>query len=303
MKPGLSTEITPTLAARFSGPLIIADKIPWWLWLNTLALDAPLIAILWQTMLARCLHVPLSWAEIIILGLLGWFVYAFDYLLDSVRAGPNIILAYRHQFFRLYAKPLLILLMFVAITVAFLALLFLTPATFREGSIAAVCVAAYLVAIHLMPPASRSRWPREFAVATLFTLGTIIFVWSGSGPKHFRIVAPALVFDALCWINCAGTQYWEWQKSKSSAELRPSVSAIWLGRNVKTGTVFLGGSVLVLTFLTALPPPLSAAALVSNLALFVVAARVDDFPATVLRAVSDIALCSPALIFLLSRFR
>ena len=72
---------------------------PFWLWLNLLSLDAPLIAIVWQDFLARCfpslLREPGRWA----LGLTVWAIYLADRLID-VRHPEAPVEPPRHRFYR-----------------------------------------------------------------------------------------------------------------------------------------------------------------------------------------------------------
>jgi len=56
---------------------------PFWSWLNILSLDAPLIAVLWQALLARTFHIPLRPSGRLALGLTVWAIYLADRVLDA----------------------------------------------------------------------------------------------------------------------------------------------------------------------------------------------------------------------------
>ncbi len=56
-----------------------------WLWPNFLNLDAPLIAVLWQVLLARELAVHVKFGEPVVLALCVWLVYVADRVLDALR--------------------------------------------------------------------------------------------------------------------------------------------------------------------------------------------------------------------------
>ena len=52
-------------------------------WLNFLCLDAPLVAIAWQWLFARCLHVELANGSRLGLFLTAWLIYLIDRLVDT----------------------------------------------------------------------------------------------------------------------------------------------------------------------------------------------------------------------------
>ena len=56
---------------------------PLWLWPNLLSLDAPLVAVLWQSFLAYRFSLPLRLSGCLALGLTVWSIYLLDRLLDA----------------------------------------------------------------------------------------------------------------------------------------------------------------------------------------------------------------------------
>ena len=54
-----------------------------WLWPNLLSLDAPLVAVVWQVMFARCFQVPVDTVAAALLLLTVWLVYSADRTLDA----------------------------------------------------------------------------------------------------------------------------------------------------------------------------------------------------------------------------
>jgi hypothetical protein len=76
-----------------------SPRIPWWLWINVLSLDAPLLAVVWQAALAKVHHVTLMPGCHIALGLAVWVVYMVDRVLDSFGKENASLLTARHAFY------------------------------------------------------------------------------------------------------------------------------------------------------------------------------------------------------------
>ena len=56
-----------------------------WIWANVLSLDAPLVAVMWQALLARVLNVRLYALEPVVLALSVWLLYVVDHVFDAMR--------------------------------------------------------------------------------------------------------------------------------------------------------------------------------------------------------------------------
>src|SRR6185312_7343419 len=179
-----------------------------WLWLNLASLDAPLVALLWQTLLQRSLGAPFHLAASATLAISVWFIYVSDRLLDALRWRSGDI-APRHLFYRRHWRPLA--------TVAFAGLLLLTwlstqidPEMRRNGFILLSAVVGYFLIVHLGPGTLRKFWPKEIAVGFIFSLGTCLPAWTLKPTAHTEMLAPALLFAALCTLNCMAIEFWEW---------------------------------------------------------------------------------------------
>src|SRR5271163_1595111 len=80
----------------------VVDRV--WLWPNLLSLDAPVVALLWQVLFARCFHARVEVLPSVLLVLAVWLIYAADRTLDAWSgsgARP------RHEFYRRHWKILL----------------------------------------------------------------------------------------------------------------------------------------------------------------------------------------------------
>src|SRR5260221_7493183 len=90
-------------------------RSPVWLFPNLLSLDAPLVAVAWQGLLAVETDLPLRLTGRIVLGLTVWLIYVADRMLD-VRDPAKVPPTARHRFYRDHRNVAIALL--CAITVA-----------------------------------------------------------------------------------------------------------------------------------------------------------------------------------------
>ena len=75
------------------------QRKPFWLLPNLLSLDAPLVAIAWLHVFAKTWRLYLPWEAYASLGLVVWMIYVADRLLDvSMYEGSDMVLEPRHQF-------------------------------------------------------------------------------------------------------------------------------------------------------------------------------------------------------------
>ena len=106
-----------------------------WLWPNLLSLDAPLVAVLWQTLFLRCLRAPVRWLPALLLFLTVWLIYVADRLLD---ARNGAVTTPRHQFYRRSFRWALTAWVIVLASTAGMVLLgFANPLLLRGGAMLA----------------------------------------------------------------------------------------------------------------------------------------------------------------------
>jgi hypothetical protein len=193
---------------------------PIWLWFNVLSLDAPLIALVWQDFLARCYPTTLLPQGRAVLGLTVWAIYLADRLLD-VRHPASPLESLRHRFYRrnrVFGQTLFALV--VAADLAMMRLL-IRPSLFTAGLLLAGAVALYLGAFPLTGWGT-TAWKKPLA-ALLFTAGTFVIAWTGTGHPVQELAWPALAFCALCLGNLLMIERW----SQGSTSSSPRVW-IWL---------------------------------------------------------------------------
>jgi hypothetical protein len=202
--------------------------VPLWLLPNLLSLDAPLVAVVWQSFLANCFGLPLRLPGRLVLALTVWAIYLADRLLD-VRGAARGVESARHQYYRNHRRLTVGMLAAVLLSDLLLILFWLRPAVFRNGLIVFAAVLLYLTVLHRK--GSSSRIPKEFLVALLFTVGTFLVAWTAAPNPASTLLLPALSFFLLCLANLVTIEMWEWRELRQEQSDRPHWTTIRLGRS------------------------------------------------------------------------
>jgi hypothetical protein len=277
-----------------------AAESPWrfWLWPNFLSLDAPLVAVLWQVLLTRELAVHVKPGEPVVLALCVWLVYVADRVLDALRPLIGDWEPARKSFYRRHLRIAAIAGLSLLSTIIPLAYFILRRSTFYAGLTLAVPLFFYFALIHLSPVRWRARWPRELVVACLFTSGTFLAIWSSNDRNSSSLWAPAILFFLLCWANCSAIETWEWQRNVLSEDSAPSHSTRWAARYLMVVGVAIACVAVLMGYLALAPIGFAAAALLSGIALALLARWRSHLPMSALRVSVDLALCTPVLTLL-----
>jgi hypothetical protein len=245
-----------------------------WLWPNLLSLDAPLVALVWQALFARCFHADVNPLPAVLLVLSVWLIYAADRAFDAWGETGRLP---RHEFYRRHWRVVLPIWTVVLTLASWLAWVRLPWPLFLRGLILLAGVAFYFGAVHLAPAAARRAWPKEAAVAILFALGVSLPAWNQA--RSPVDVLTILLFSSLCWINCIAIKQWEHREPAGW-----SIGAIAAG--VAFAAIFL---------LHEHRPVLSGAEAASALAFVLLDRRRRHLSADALRVLADVALLSPVL--------
>ncbi|MEO8663694.1 MAG: hypothetical protein ABI693_34880 [Bryobacteraceae bacterium] len=252
-----------------------------WLLPNLLSLDAPLVALAWQDLLARSTHLPLPPQARLSLGLSVWAIYLADRILDARRPFTTAE-APRHQFYRnhpLAARTLLALVL-LATTVS---VILLPSAIVKAGFLVLAAVAVYLAAIH---SGVAPKIPKEFAVALLFPTGTFLAAWVAS-PHPAPLLLLFLPFFLLCLGNLCVLETWEWRRW-GSIGARPSDAVRKLADTLPYWATLLG-----LISLAVGSAPWYLASGISALLLATLARFHKKLPPDVRRVLADALLLTP----------
>jgi hypothetical protein len=246
-----------------------------WLWPNLLSLDAPLVAVLWQILFARCFQVPVDPLAALLLLLTVWLVYVADRTLDAWRGDCH---SPRHEFYQHHWRRLRPVWMAVLGFTALLAAERLPPGLFLDGMILLAAVGVYFALVH----SSVLRLHKEVAVGMLFALGASLVAWRKV--KTPADVTAILLFSGLCWMNCVAIQKWEGEKLDWS----PTIAAIIV-------------ACAAATLLCAHRPVLGGAELASAFGFLLLDRVRPRLSADAVRVLADVALLSPLLFLPLVR--
>jgi hypothetical protein len=300
------------------------------LW-HLFSLDAPTVAALWTVFIARCSHIRLPWTEPAAMFLAVWMIYAADRLLDArildatppeSRLSPLDIEA-RHRFHHRHRTAFITAILLTAVALAAL-LLRLDPRSLHLYVLLATLLAAWMLLIHARPPLIHSRraphnptrrLPKELAVGIFFPAAVFIptlartspapnairFLGSGANWIRPTLLPAAILFAALCTLNCLCLYAWEHPTSRQQEFIplhRPQ--AHWTTRWATNHLTWIALAILaastVASMSSALPVALPALACsVSTSALFALTLYRRRLSAIHLRAAADLVLLTPLL--------
>lgn len=250
-----------------------------WLWPNLLSLDAPIVALLWQILFARCFHARVDLLPSVLLVLAVWLIYAADRTID---AWTGSCARPRHEFYRRHWRLLLPLWLFGLMAGSALAWTRLTPELFYCGIALGGAVALYFALLHL----GIFQRTKEAAVAVLFALGATVSAWPNV--RTAADIEAIVLFSCLCWINCVAIEHWE-----SVGEPRWPIAAA-------AGFVALAAIVLLLF---SSRPVLGGAVTASALCFVMLDCARRHFSRDALRVLADVALLSPLFLLPIAGLR
>lgn len=220
------------------GQLSPGVNVPWWLWPNVLALDAPAVAIVWHLFLAARLGVAVPPIATAILGLTVWGVYLADRWLDAHRGAGD--LADRHRFAGRHPWLVGGLAILALTAAAALAVFELPGAVVVAGGVCGVIVGGYLAIVHRGGSTRPSRGLKELAVGIVFAAGVVLSVavrQPQSWPVWFpTLVALAALFSANCWLIT------RWEGGPAGSV--PAAAAVGLATALLTGPA-IGAAVVL----------------------------------------------------------
>jgi hypothetical protein len=243
---------------------------PWWLVPNLLALDAPVVAVVWQRFLAARSGVPVPWSATAALAAVVWCVYLADRYLDAQRGAID---AARHRaaarYPRLFAGASVLAACLAAVAAARLPLTYVWC-----GLATGLAIAAYLVLAHSFAGSLRCLpGVKEFLVAIGFAAGVAVPL-EVSAPRAAIWLPGVAAFGGLCWLNCRLIDRWE---------AASPCGACW--PDCLLGVALLGGAF-------GFPAETGAAVACSVLGLLAVHVACRNRPCAA-RALADLVLLAP----------
>lgn len=168
-------------------------RIPWWLWINVLSLDAPLVAVLWQAALAKAHKVALMPALHITLFLAVWLIYVVDRVLDgfAMRDAPR--LSPRHAFYQRNRW----LFLLVVVPSGAVMLILLAATAIPAGILWRGVALGFVVALYLLHYAARGHRP-IYIIGNLLACALGGFVlWVLPMPVPFKLLYSTVLLGLL----------------------------------------------------------------------------------------------------------
>lgn len=273
-----------------------AEEIPrWWQWPTVLSLDAPVVAVLWQGLLARSASAAVGAAEATVLGLSVWLAYSADRWIEGWRLEPGAIRTQRHYFYQRWRWPIAAAWVAVLAAAVATAVLRLTHAQLRAGLLLLIPVAAYLLSHQLVHRNSRWRAPKEVCVALLIAAGSAVFVLPQPEVRAGRLAVPLGLFCILCFANCTLISLWEDEVDRSHGQtsLALQLRGTEALRILPWAAAALAAAFWLWVGARAGPAPLCAAA--SGVLLGAVDLAEARMGRRLARVLADVALMTPAV--------
>lgn len=196
-------------------PGAASAKMPWWLFPNALALDAPAVAICWQLFLGRAFQILIPFPVTFALGMVVWSIYLFDRISDIQGMCPATP---RHQFASRH--PLLMRWMLgLGVTGAWAGIALIPYSYLIIGICMGAGVVLYLWLVHSRH--GTRAWVRhckEALVGGGFAAGVALPLAQSELPAISWLPSAAW-FATLCWMNCRLIDCWENRVSLARQEL------------------------------------------------------------------------------------
>ena len=182
------------------------------LW-HLLSLDAPTVAAVWVLFVAHAAGVALPWTAPLAMFVAVWMLYAADRLLDARsladgRFSPE--LEARHRFHFRHRRAFFAGIMAASVLLSIL-LHLLNPRSLHLYAVLAALLASWLLLIHARaaPSAAAHRLPKELAVGVFFPAAIFIPTVARAPWLQAALLPPALLFSAVCTLNCLFLYAWE----------------------------------------------------------------------------------------------
>jgi hypothetical protein len=300
---------TPVAAAPASGLMdavqsSVSRRPRWWQWPTVLSLDAPVVALLWQWLLARSARVAPGWPEAFVLGSSVWLAYAADRWNEGWRLVPGHVRTQRHAFYQRCRWPVAgawLLMLAADLTVA---LTRLSHREFAAGLLLLAPVLAYLLSHQLVHRHHAWRAPKEVCVAALLGGGVGVFLAVAPGAALRPLAGPLGMFVLLCFANCALISTWEREIDRTHGQTSLTLQfrrGAALSRRLPW--VLAAGALLLGVFASGPARAAAGCALASSVSLGAIDRREPRLGWQLARVLADVALMTPLAPLLAAAWR
>jgi hypothetical protein len=277
------------------------------LW-HLLSLDAPTVAALWTWFIASANHIRLPASSILAIAVAVWMLYAADRLMDARLMDARLMdarlpdiaspheegLEARHHFHYQHRTAFLTGILVASIALAVL-LPHLEPAALHLYLILGGLLAGYFILIHAASNQTAHRLPKEIAVGVFFASAVFIPTVARHPDLRFTLLPAALLFAAVCSLNCLFIYAWEHPSPNPTAHATTRFSLRHLPFLATLIPAFAAALICLQKTQQAPWSVPTACALSATLLLLLHHHRSAIAPVT-LRASADLALITPLLL-------
>ena len=277
------------------------NSCPFWLWLNVLGLDAPIVAVVWQFFFAEALRLKIPTSNYLTLGLIVWVIYSADRLLDARRLRAPETASARHRFYRDWFHVMMPLTM-AGLILSVVAVLMVLPETILYcGAVLFLFVIVYFIHRIWVNGPMLVVLPKEIFTGMVFAFGTTLtgYTWSSDIPD--ALYSPeVLCFGGLCSLNCMAISIWERDAdADNDGNALPQVfPAIVPYFAVLCWGVVIAGAVFALMQKGSVTFPVFLAVTTGGGLLALLASFEKRMSPVTLRVAADFAVLLPAFVYL-----
>jgi hypothetical protein len=237
-----------------------------------------------------------------------WMLYATDRLLDArLLTSPSTDIAEleeRHLFHHRHKKPFVTVIICCSIALAAL-LPNLIPNALRLYALLASLLFAYFFLIHIYPANSTRqntahRLPKELAVGLFFPAAIFIPTIAHNAALRPKLLTSALLFAAVCTLNCLYLYAWEHPGPRNSAHWTTRFAT----RHLPAFSIITALLAFFVSFFLTTPHSIDLLAIASawSAALLLLLHTQRHRIAPIhLRAAADLTLLTPLLLFPFTR--
>ena len=150
--------------------------------------------------------------------LTAWLIYLGDRFADAASVKPNLPRSLRQDFCLRHREIWIMTLAIVAGFDAYVIWRTTAMQTFLVGAIVGIAALIYLVVNHPLGLIWRSLPAKELAIGILFAAGTIVALLP-SVPVTAAFAVAAVVFAALCSLNCISIAVWERELDRAQGKV------------------------------------------------------------------------------------
>ena len=284
-------------------------SVEWW---HLLSLDAPTVAVLWAWSFARTFHLTLSPSSLPLLFAGTWLLYVADRILDGFHQD-SAHLRERHLFYLRHRAAAIAAAVPVCALLAWLVLFHMLANARLDDTLIFSVAAAYFLLVHLRGRAIQRWFPKELIVALVFASATAVPAWARLTHSHATFFLIAILFAALCWLNCVAIEKWEQDGGKAVAmPARTSRNwnsqahtsdrtTLWGRRHLRRLSAAIASAAVLASALLLHSNPSAAGLCFAAALAAVIFLPLDRSPMSAfhLRIAADAALLTPLLILLL----